>query len=149
MKLSTAVLLTASVVVGSFGAALWSRVDPPTSAHAAEFATVFSGGEIKTDSIRARSIVVVDERGREQIKILGTMNGGGIWIGQGENKQIVSIYNLPGQGPVIGLTNTDSKAKNVCPLALSLADGKPSIQFEGKDGKLRWIGPDELEKLAK
>lgn len=134
MKLHHTIILLASVIVGSFGAALWNRAVPVAA-------------ESKPAEIRTQSIVIIDEQGRECITMHGTKGGGGIWIGS--QGKVVSIYNLPGQGPVISLTNADPKAANASPLALSLdKDGKPSIQFEGRDGKLHWIGPEELERAA-
>jgi hypothetical protein len=90
----------------------------------------------------------------EGITLISTKEYTGAWLTSPNQKGMVSIYVIKGQGPVVGIHHnkeltSDRKGWEGYDLALALADGKPSIQFRKKDGSLGWIGTAELEAAIK
>lgn len=99
----------------------------------------------------AREIVLVDEDGKPRITILAGKGGSGIWIGDhggaGGNGGVISMYNVPGQGAVLGFYSREGgRIGDACDFAVAENGGKVSIQYRKADGGLDWFDPADLKK---
>lgn len=83
------------------------------------------------DTIKARQIMLVDEKGYPAIHLIAGRSTSGIWVS--DSKQTAAIYTDKYQGPVFALIDNRDFSKGA-PLAFSLGDdGKPVVQIV--DGK--------------
>ena len=100
------------------------------------------------DRITARQIDIKAKDGKGSITMMAMDNGAGIWLDDGRGN-MVAIYSIPGQGPVIGFgkqNHEDSNGWKGFPMALSMSDNKPYLQFWDKNKQLRFVDLDEIAK---
>lgn len=104
--------------------------------------------DIKADTLTCREINIVDDDGQTQITMLSRGSTNGIWLNGKKPNQGVAIVSTAGQPAFISVYN--ATAKNFpggFQFAIQLDDdGRPLIQWQGKDGKIKI---ENLEALGR
>lgn len=89
---------------------------------------------VEYDTIKAKQIMLVDEKGYPAIHMIAGRNASGIWVSDG--KQNAAMYVTDHQGPVLALMDNRNVSKGA-PLAFSLdRDAKPIVQVIDGDRRL-------------
>jgi hypothetical protein len=66
---------------------------------------------ISVENIQARNITLKSAKGESSIIMLTQNTGAGIWITRGTQDGSVALYNMHGQGPVVGVHGPHKNGK--------------------------------------
>lgn len=100
--------------------------------------------------VTARSLTLANAAGQKVATFAAMSDGAGLWLTRPgkPDREMVAIYNLEGQGPVIAMFDDPIK-DGACTIALALDDkGLPFIQV-ANDGEFHQLDYGELVNLAK
>lgn len=99
------------------------------------------------DSVTTKVLNVVDDAGKQVATLRAAEGGAGLWL-EGPAGDTVAIYAINGQSAV-GIYDKESKSSgNGIPLALTVAQGVPTVQFRDRAGAIQSVPLEDLLRAA-
>lgn len=100
------------------------------------------------EKLKAREVSIIDDEGREMIRLSGSHGTHGIWVNGKDSNQFAAIYCTGHNSPVIAIADTSGKNPGF-QFGLTLdANGDPYVQVFDGNGKIKHITADKLKKMA-
>ncbi len=140
--LCIALIVTGGILIGMDLRPPRDAIAKPDQAAAVKLAAT----DVNANTITCREINIVDDDGKAKITMLSTAGTTGIWLHGKDANQGVAIVSTNGSPAFISCYNVATKTyPGGFQFAVTLdPDGSPSIQFQDKDGKLKFAKIDAL-----
>jgi len=100
-----------------------------------------------SDVLRCKTLEICDDDDKVVATLTAADKGAGLWI-NGPDGGKIAIYAIKGQ-MCVGMYDAKSlKEPNGLPLALTLGDGVPAVQFRCADGMVCHVKMEEVKEAV-
>lgn len=103
--------------------------------------------EVIVDSVKAKRVTLVNDKGEAVVSMCGDLGGGGIWLNR-PNGDMITIFALEHQMGFGFYKASDVKDNKGMSLAFTLNSDGPYVMFRGKDNEPKFLSFEDLLAAA-